>query len=433
MNFGEFINTTLKNKFISGNLWTLIASVIVGSAGLVLQTLITNSYGLDNLGIYTQVVSFYTIFSCISVSGIMSSTLKHAAEYINDRNKLSEIYCSSQILILGWSFFIISSLWIVIRFIPELFSSMSVAENLVFALPGILFFALNKNSNAFICGMREMRLYSIVRIFRWSVLMLFTAILCFGKFSFSFLIQCYSFVEFLLFIFFLLKNRHFIVFKKLDSKWLKIHFHYGIANMVSVLLDTVRSNFMILISGYYLTLAETGIFSILMMFTNVFFLVSTSIQMNFNPIFAKDWAEGKVESIRNKLEKILRITKYSSPLLFIIAVLGYYLYERFFLENHTSTYWYFALMSIGTIFSYILGWTASMVIMSGNIIANMKRNILSFIAQVVFPIALLPFLGFNGAIISYILVQISIVIIGNYYVNHYLDFNIIRIAYGVRF
>ncbi|RZT96495.1 O-antigen/teichoic acid export membrane protein [Ancylomarina subtilis] len=426
MNFLLKVKSVLENKFVNGSLWTFISFGIVGVAGLILQTLVTNTYGIANLGVYSQIVSFYALFSCISVSGIESSTLKHTSEYSKDKTALAIIYSSSQLLIIVWSTLVLLALSFTIYFLPNVFSSNEVRHGLLYVLPGIFLFALNKNSNSFLSGLRNMKLYSLIKMLRWGSLMILTGILCIGRVDFIITLKCYTAVELMLFIIFVFINKEYIRFVNTSNKWYKIHFKYGAVSMVSVILSAVQSNIMILISGYYLTLNETGLFSLLMMFSNVFLLVITTIQVNFNPVFAKDWADGSIELINEKLSKIFRVTKYSAPLMFILAMITFYVYDLFFINTEVNSIYYFAILSIGTVAVYLIGWTAPMLTMAGYIIGTMHRSILLSIIQLVFPVILLPLFGFEGAIFSYLFVQIISVFIGVVFIKYYLKINLLK-------
>ena len=82
-----------KNKFISDMLWTVIATILVGSSALIIQTIIGYSFKASGLGIYSQIIAIYVILTSICTFGMEFSSLKHAAEYSDNYSELVKSLC----------------------------------------------------------------------------------------------------------------------------------------------------------------------------------------------------------------------------------------------------------------------------------------------------------------------------------------------------
>jgi len=421
-NFGKFINDFA---------FTLVSLVFVGFSGIILQTIINNNFGTSLLGVYSQIISFYALFSSIGVFGIDTSTLKHAAEYNDDTISLKEIYSTSMVFVAVWSLFLVSCLLAVIVYMPDVFSSIQVAEGLLYMLPGIVLFALNKNSNSFLSGLRKMKLYSMIRATRWFGIMTLTSLLYFCALSFKTTLLFYSIIELLIFLFFLIYNKHYLIIV-ITKKWYEIHFKYGVTNIIAVVIGNVKSSFMVLVSGYYLTLEQVGTFAVILNFTNIFSLLTSAIQVNFNPIFARNWAKKEIDIINLNMGKIFKITKYSSILVYLFSIFVFSIYIIYFIDFSSTTIYYFGIVAFGTVLTYILGWVVPALSLSGHIFQNMVRNIYILFAQVIITISFLSFFGFKGALISYVLSEISAIAISYVMIKHYLYLNPLKICYETK-
>jgi O-antigen/teichoic acid export membrane protein len=424
----DILKKYYKNKFVNDFVWTVGATIIVGVSALILQTLVGNYFNTDGLGIYSQVIAIYVILTAIANFGVEVSTLKHTSEFSDSFFELCEIHSASQVLIFIVSSIIFVLLFVVVSFYPFIFSSIEVAVGIKYILPGMFFFSLNKNSNAFLLGLRNLKLYSICRGVRWISILILTFGVLILKLNFNYLLLVYSLVEFLLFLFYFFKNAKYtkLVY---SLKWYKIHFNYGITNVTTSIISVLGSNLIILISGYYLTKSETGIIAFMLTFTSMFFILSSSVQINFSPIFAKKWANNDLVGIYSDLKKLFRFTTITAMPLFLLAVVLYVGYiNLFLLTEFQNTTYQFVILALGAIFTYMLAWPSVMLGMAGKIKQDLVRTLIISVTSIILSFLLIIKFGLYGSLLSYTLISILSVFISNYIIDKSINIDLFKVV-----
>ena len=416
-----------RNKILIDVIWSLLATIIVGVSALLIQTIIGVFFDVASIGLYSQVIAFYAILVSLGNFGIENSVLKHAAEFSENKHKLKQIYTSSIILTSISSLLIVVISAIILTYKSSVFSSLEVVNGLLYCLPGIFFFSLNKNSNIFDSGLRNIKAYSIVRISRWLMIVILLIYFITYNYNFTYVFLSFSIVEFIIFIYFLISHFYFLG-KISDYNWFKIHFRYGYTNFLASVVSIFSSNLLILISGYYLTKLELGIISFIMAFTISFIVISSAIQINFNPIFAKKWVTNEIQEIKKLIKKIFKnILPLFIPALFFVSII-YYVYVVVFMPvEFKSTFALFFIILLGQGLYFLFSWPSTMLFLAGYIKQNLVRNIIIIILNVSVSFCLISLFGINGVAISSILISVSSIIITYYFIKKYLRLDIINL------
>ena len=136
-------------KFVSDSFFTLLSHLIVGFSGLLLNTIISNYYGISDLGVVNQSLSIFMIITTLSNFGIQTSSQKHSSQFANSSGKLKIIFTSSIIATIITSFIIISFFLLLIYLFPVLIKSKQILDIVTLLLFSVPFFALNKTINNF--------------------------------------------------------------------------------------------------------------------------------------------------------------------------------------------------------------------------------------------------------------------------------------------
>lgn len=431
MYFNKLINNfSLKSKFVTDVVWSGAATLVVGGSALLLQTLIGVYYNSEGIGLYSQVLAYYLILTSLGNFGFEISILKHAAEFSKDENKLKDLYTSAQLLTIITALIVVLVAYLIIDYYPGVFSSEEVGNGLLYCLPGVFFFSVNKNSNIFNSGLRYIKSFSLVKVFRWISIASIVFYVLFTKTEFNYIFLAFSFVEFVLFCYFILAHWKYI-FKITDYSWLKIHFKYGYTNVLSSMISVLSSNLLILISGYYLSKAETGVVSFIVTFTVIFSVISSSIQINFNPIFAKKWALNDLKGITENLKKIFKynLLIFSPLLLFTFGL--YYGYTSLFMPiDFLTTFQLFVVMALGACLNFTFCWPATMLNMAGEVHKNLLRIGLTFVCNIMVSFMCIKFYGINGVAISSLINSISAITITYLVIKKSLSINLTSIIYN---
>lgn len=425
--FQKILNM-FKQKFVKDMSWTFSATIVVGFSSLILQTIIAGKYAASGLGLYSQVIAIYTLFTLLSGFGIELSTIKHSAEFQGNIEELKLSFSSSQFLILIFSFILTSGLYFSSVKLPHLFSSPDVAKGIKYICPGIIFFVLNRNSNALLNGLRKMKFYSISRTVRWSIILILSIIMIYiFPGNIYVLLLCYSIAELVLF-FILLYFNYRLLSLKISPKWLKIHFDYGSKSIFARFISDFNSKLGIIIIGYLSGQAAAGIYSVIITFGHTILIVSSSLQQNFNPFFASNYAKNKIDHIKLSITKLLRILIPVSIPVLLISIFGYFFYIRIFLSSEFhNTLFLFSILAFSIIFSFIFSWSVTMLPMAGFLLQNMIRIIIGAMFNLLIVFILTYFFNLNGAVIGTSLAHIFNVVLSIYFVNKYIDIDLISV------
>ena len=423
--FKKIIETfSKKSKFTEDFFFILFASGLAGFSAIFIQSIIGGFSSTENIGIYAQVFTLYVFFTTISNFGIETSTLKHASVYPENLDYLKNVLSTSSILISLISFIIIAVLYFAAKFFPEIFSSVKVLEGFIYSLPAIFLFALNKNFSSFLSGLRIISIYSIIRSSRWLLILIFSFLLLWYNLDFKYFFLSFVLSELIIFCFFIVYLSKYL-FLKLNFYWFKIHLKYGITNLTSLIFSILSSGVIIIISGYYLSEIHTSKVSFIVTFSSIFILISNSIQINFNPVFAKKWSENDNKGIQQYLNMIFTNTLRYSFLLYLFSLISYVIYCYLFMGNEFSdTIIIYAIFSLSTLITFIFSWPSVMLFLAGKIIQNLYRSIAVGSFNVLISFFSIKYLGFYGAAIAVLSNSIISLLITYSLIKYYLNINL---------
>ncbi|MDZ7821466.1 MAG: oligosaccharide flippase family protein [Candidatus Marinimicrobia bacterium] len=428
----EKTKSIFQQKFVKDTSWTFIATLIVGFSGLILQTLVANNHAATGLGIYSQVLAIYTLFTLLAGFGIELSTIKHTAEFKDDHQNLIASFSTSQLILLFFSTIIATSLYLISTNFPNVFSSEEVARGIKYVCPGIVFFILNRNSNSLLTGLRKMNIYAISRSLRWLMILIFSLIIIlFIDDKINYLLIVYSLSEFLLFIILaVINNKYYRI--HISKNWLRVHLRYGSKSILARLASDFNHKLGILIVGYFIGNAAAGIFSFMVIFGQAILIFSSSVQKNFNPFFAHHFAKNRVEHIKSSINKLLKFTLASAIPLYIISNIGYIIYVKTFLSyDFHNTIYMFGILTIGIIVSFTMSWTATMLSMAGLLNQNLIRIITGSMFYLLMLSILTKLLQTQGAIIATSISHIFNVGLSLYFVKRFLAIDVLSLASGI--
>ncbi len=426
----KFLIDKLRIKFVSDTIWTLVGMGIVGCSGLLLQTLINGYYSTTILGVYSQVIVLYTLFTAISCMGIETSTLKYISEHIEDKFEMGSILTSSILIMIVSSALVISILYVLSFLGVSIFSTIEVEKSFSYIVFAIPLFAINKNFIAVFNAARKMKQYSIARTLRWTLICLFTIISVLLEKGIECCLYAYFFAELILVIYFLFFFRRWFTLKGVGF-WIKKHLVYGLMGLFMTVISEMNNNLLVLIAGYYLSLKEIGIIAFVMTFTKTINIISSAIQINFNPLFVECCKKNAPNLVRSHISKIFRIVKYAVAPLFASSLLTYYLYTSLFMgSDFNNTFRLYIIVAVGALLSFCFQWTSSMLILS----REFKGEIIRVIVVVVFKICVTylftKYIGIAGNLLSYTVTELISVAISFYLIDKLLHFNLLKLSYS---
>lgn len=413
-------------KFVSDSFFTLLSHLIVGFSGLLLNTIISNYYGISDLGVVNQSLSIFMIITTLSNFGIQTSSQKHSSQFANSSGKLKIIFTSSIIATIITSFIIISFFLLLIYLFPVLIKSKQILDIVTLLLFSVPFFALNKTINNFLVGIRKMKIYSFIRTIRWLIVL--TSIFYFSFFDYEIIYLAFSFIisEILIFIFLILNCK--ILIGKISLGWISKHINFSSKSLLSEFSWNFGTRLPILIIGFYLGDIEAGYYSYIEVFAFALLMIAGAFQKNFDPVFTQLWHQNKIEELNNKINKLF----YTLLKLSIPSILGIYIffetYTRIFMDNSYLEYNnILLLLLVGVFIRFIFDPFSSFLIMTNHLIENLYRVIIFLIINILMIYILINDYGLIGVSYAFIISTIFNFLVLNYLYVKKIKFSFIRV------
>ena len=163
----------LSRKFTIDTAWNVTCFAIVGSSGILVNIIIAKYYGAGILGVFNQVYAIFLLLSQFSVAGIHLAVLKFVSQFAGERNKTDNIISAALYITLISSLLVLSATFLLKDFAAQLLDSPRVSTGILFGLPGLFSWALNKVYLAFHNASRRIIAYSVLNALRFIFLVIY--------------------------------------------------------------------------------------------------------------------------------------------------------------------------------------------------------------------------------------------------------------------
>lgn len=396
--------------------------------GLLLNIIIIEKYNSATLGYFNQVYALYIFLSQVATWGIHLSVQKYVPQYAESPHALKKIFTSSLFACFLWSL-AITIICLSLNKIPGiLFNSQEVTQGFIYAIPGLLFFALNKVMLSYINGLRYMKMFAILGTLRFVFMIILLVLLIYLKLPTKYLPLVLSLPELFLFIllFFLsLKN---ISLTPVHSiiKIAALHFRFGNKAALGHIVLDINSKVDLILLGVFLTDSAVGIYSFAAFVVDGFIQIFFVFRNNINPIIT-DYYYSKNSDLLSVFIK--SSIKNFYKIFIFIGVLFIIFYPSLFLllknnEDLWSSYYIFMILSAGCLigsgfipFQMIFNQTGKPNIQS-------KFLFLIFLSNLLLNLGLIPIWGIWGSAIATSLVYVIQVFFLKLLSKKYLNLNI---------
>jgi O-antigen/teichoic acid export membrane protein len=312
----------LVDKFAKDSFVTLLSAALMIVCGLGMNFVIVNRTSASAFGIFSQVLALYLLAGLISTFGINQSLLKYIAE-CDDGNEGEAVITSALVLVSAFSLASASFFYVLIQYFPGCFPSVEVSSSFAVCLVAIPFFSVNKVLMGLLNGLREMSFFSVCRMIRCFLLLLFTILLLliygFKSVFWSFLLT--ETILFSVLIFFL---RRKLSFEFLNLKeWSCRHVKFGFKSVLNSSVSELNTKLDILMIGYLVSDSAVGVYSFAAMIAKGILLLPSVVQINFNPVISRLFSIGKKDELQKKTNRITRVMMLVLPPFSILACISY--------------------------------------------------------------------------------------------------------------
>jgi len=390
-----------KNEIYKGTLTAFLTKGISIGAGYLFSFLIAMYYGAKGMGIYSVSHTLILIFSIVSVLGFDAASIRFVSEN-SSISRSRSIYLKILKIVVPLGLLMSTILFFSSSFLSRLFNEGDLLNAIKYISLGILPLSLLHINSESLRGMKNVRLYSILRFAL--IPLLGSAILFIMN-----LYQSYNFtmpvISYVIAIYITCFVSLFFWLKRIDIFNHNIESTISLRYLLNISLPMLLTTSMFyiiqwtdtIILGYYDTAHNIGIYNIALKMS----MASSIILFSINSIVAPKYSQLFFD---NKMDEFKSVVKFSSKLIFwlsipIIAVIAYKaefflnIFGQEFIQGRYPLY----ILLIGQTFNVMCGSVGYILMMTDK--QKILRNIIvcSAILNIILNIILIPLYGILGA------------------------------------
>lgn len=404
--FHNLISDKRFSEIFTGSVWALGARVIATGLGLVSSIIIARVYGAEVMGIVAVLNSFLMLACIFTVLGTPTSILRLIPEHLIKYSPTSayKVYLKTQYMIIGVSlvtgilFFFGADL-----IAGKVFNKPHLSFYFALAAVVVVFKSLMMLNTEAVRGLRLIRMFAFMQIlpqgFNLLLLILLGLLISardvpvyaqFGGYALTGILG-WGIMEY--------------AFKKKTQSHDSIH-PMPASEILSIslpMLMTATMTFIIgqtgvIMLGMFRSEAEVGYYAIAVKLATLTSFILQAINSMAAPKFSELFHDGRMDDLFHVAKKSTKLIFWTtSPILFILIVLGKPILFFIFGEDFTVAYPAMLFLMIGQFVHSISGSTGYFMNMTGH--QNIFRNIIFFSAliNIILTLALIPRFGINGA------------------------------------
>jgi O-antigen/teichoic acid export membrane protein len=283
---------------------------------------------------------------------------------------------------------------------PDFFSSPELASVVYIPMVALPLFNINKNFGAYFTGLRLQKRFAQQRILRWSIIFSFVIGCVFTEQSVDKTLWCFFVAEFIVFFVNFIQMRKRIKFR-LQLPMLSDNLKFGMKAYLAELISVLNASLDVILIGYFLTNAETGVYSFIVYFVKTLYIFPGIMMQNFSPIVSKTWATGKLDELKSRMNSIRRMNLIVVSLQLAALLIAYPIITLYIKQEFNSTIQLFLVAVAGAYVYSLISWSGSMLIMTNKLNENIARTLLIIVLSASCTLLFTDFMGLAGSCIAY--------------------------------
>ena len=396
-------------------LWNVVSYGIMGVCGIVLNFIIAGLFGSATLGVYNQVYAVYIIASQFSAAGIHLSVLKHVAEYARDSDKYRTIAASGLLLSAIFGVITCVVVWFSRGLIGDLMQSPSVADAILWIIPGLFFFTLNKVYLSMLNGLTKMKTYAVFQALRYILMIVVLLVLALVKKDGTFVTAIFSISETLLFIALTAVNLRDLAWPTREEMavWFMRHFSFGMRGFLSNVLLGLNPRVDVLLLGYFCSDQVVGVFSLAAAAAEGLYQLAIVLRTNINPRLVQLLSDQRVDELKALAKRSIRFTYIAMFAISLLTVMVYPLGVMAVQDKaeFMQSWPFFAILAAGIVISSGYIPFSNILMLAGRPGTQTIMISIQVVINIALNILLIPILGGIGAAIATALAYAFLVVL----------------------
>jgi len=311
----------------------------MAACGVVINLSIVFFYDSEALGVFNQVYAIFILLSQLAGIGLQYSILKHATDCKDDMTALGACVWSNIALVIMVGGCLVGSSYLLLDYVLIWFDSAKVSAAMLWALPGVVLYNVNKSLLFGLNGLQEMKKYSFGQSVRCLAMMAYVIVFAFNGGDNEALAAVFPIAESVLLAYLLPALNRISPFslRSIRAYWLKRHFLFGIKGVVGGFMLEMNARVDVLVLGLFSSDALVGVYSFAAMFVEGFNGILSVVRTNINPYLVEPLVKKDFSSIREKVGRVQR-RLYPIVLVLIVGLLSAFSYGAdFFLQPNESS------------------------------------------------------------------------------------------------
>lgn len=391
---------SLSSKFKQDVLTNYLSLIFLGLGGVVLNVLVARYYGSSVLGFFNKVYAIYMVTSQFAVGSVHLSVQK----YIASAKKTEQNRIINSGLVITFIFAIITVLFIFLSrdLWAKFLKSPEISLSIIYILPGLVAFALNKTLLAFFNGLREMKVYAFFQTLRYFFILLFAIVAVSYSFPKQMLPIIFTAAEVCLFlVLFVYAKRYFkFIHPRQWQSWLKTHLIFSYHSFLGNVLADANVRVSILILSYFVADKQIGIYSFAASLAEGFSQLFVVLKINVNPILVK--LTDKKKELEEVVRHGIRLTYRFALILGLISIVLYPILIFAFVhkDGFMASWPVFAILMTGIILGS--GYQPFQMLLAQSGFPKLYTSLIAivFVTNMVLNFILIPIWGIYGSAIA---------------------------------
>lgn len=329
---------TVLGKFGQDVLWNVASFGIMAACGIGINLIIGRWYSPAVLGIFNQTYAIFVIASQFAVAGIHLSVVKYVAQYSDNADIYRSMNSAALILAALFAGFSCAVLGFSSTQIGTLFGSSGVATGILYIVPGLFFFSINKILLSILNGLSRMRVYAVYQSLRYIMIIAGLLMIAALQMPGESLMLSFTIAELVVFIAMLpaIYREFALASFKTIRKYVSVHFDFGMRSFLSNVFLQTNNRVDIIILGLFWSDRTVGIYSFAAILVDGIFQLPVVLRTNYNPVLVKLVSEDRLQDLRKTVSKGVRIT-YAVMLAICLSALIFFPLGAF-VVSHSAEY-----------------------------------------------------------------------------------------------
>jgi len=373
-------------------------------SGILINSVIVKYYDAAALGIFNQVFAVYILGSQLATLGVQFSVLRHMAQFSHDRSAYGAILGSAVLVtaaaatavaVLTLLIFLSAGRWVY---------SPAVADSVMFMLPGLWCFALNKVFLNALNGLQHNRLFAAFTALRYVLMSAgIIAATAAGLPDYQ-LSVILSASEALLMIgliaaaWRLVAGSAFVI----DAGWLRRHVDFGLRSVLGGVAVELNTRIDVLILGVFTSDAAVGVYSFAAFFVEGILQLPQLSRRLVDPVLTKLVTTGDATQLGAFMRRGRNLGGVFILAVAIAAIALYPLVATALADRQmaTASWSVFAILMIGACVFGTYATFSGVFSQAGLPAAQSRFNLMILATNALLNFALVPKFGINGAALA---------------------------------